>query len=42
MISLHDRLKKGKVVVVDIETTGLSCGAEGKESDRIRDRGGKV
>lgn len=35
MISLHDRLRKGEVVVVDIETTGLSCGAEGKESDRI-------
>ena len=35
MISLHDRLRKGKFVVVDIETTGLSCGAEGKESDRI-------
>ena len=35
MISLHDRLRKSKVVVVDIETTGLTCGAEGKESDRI-------
>lgn len=35
MISLHDHLGKSKVVVVDIETTGLSCGEEGKESDRI-------
>ncbi len=35
MISLHDRLRKNKVVVVDIETTGLVCGEEGKESDRI-------
>lgn len=35
MISLHDRLRKGKVVVVDIETTGLVCGEEGKESGRI-------
>ena len=35
MISLHDRLRKNKVVVVDIETTGLVCGEEGKESGRI-------
>ena len=35
MISLNNRLRKGKVVVVDIETTGLSCGEEGKESSRI-------
>ena len=30
MISLYDRLKKGKVVVVDIETSGLFCGEEEK------------
>ena len=35
MISLNNRLRKDKVVVVDIETTGLSCGEEGKESGRI-------
>ena len=32
---MNNRLRKGKVVVVDIETTGLSCGEEGKESSRI-------
>ncbi len=35
MISLYDRLRKSKVVVMDIETTGLSCNEDGKESDRI-------
>ncbi len=35
MISLYDRLKKGKVVVVDIETSGLFCGEEGKENAYI-------
>ena len=35
MISLYDRLKKGKVVVVDIETSGLFCGEEGKENAHI-------
>lgn len=35
MISLYDRLKKNTVVVADIETTGLTCGEEGKESDHI-------
>lgn len=32
---MHDRLRKGKVFVVDIETTGLTCGEEGKEGDCI-------
>ena len=35
MISLYERLRKSKVVVVDIETTGLVCDEEGRESDRI-------
>ena len=35
MISLYDRLKKGKVFVVDIETSGLFCGEEGKENAYI-------
>ena len=35
MVSLYDRLKKGKVVVVDIETSGLFCGEEGKENAYI-------
>ena len=35
MISLHERLRKNKVVVIDMETTGLVCGEEGRESDRI-------
>lgn len=35
MISLYDRLKKGKVVVVDIETSGLFFGEEGKENAYI-------
>ena len=35
MISLYERLRKSKVVVVDMETTGLVCGVEGKESDFI-------
>lgn len=35
MISLYDRLRKGEVVVVDIETTGLAYGEDGKEGDRI-------
>ncbi len=35
MISLYERLRKNKVVVVDIETTGLVCGEEGRENDRI-------
>lgn len=35
MISLYDRLKRSKVVVIDIETTGLACGEDGKENDRI-------
>ena len=35
MISLYDILKKGKVVVVDIETSGLFCGEEGKENAYI-------
>lgn len=35
MISLYDRLKKGKVVVVDIETSGLFCGEAGKENAYI-------
>ena len=35
MISLYDRLKKGKVVVIDIETSGLLCGEEGKENAYI-------
>ena len=35
MISLYDRLKKGKVVVVDIETSGLFCGEDGKENAYI-------
>ena len=35
MISLCDRLKRSKVVVMDIETTGLACGEDGKENDRI-------
>ena len=35
MISLYDRLKKGKIVVVDIETSGLFCGEEGKENAYI-------
>ena len=33
MKSLYERLYEGKVVVVDIETTGLCCGEEG--ADRI-------
>lgn len=35
MISLYDRLKKGRVVVVDIETSGLFCGEEGRENAHI-------
>lgn len=35
MISLYDRLKKGRVVVVDIETSGLFCGEEGIENAHI-------
>lgn len=35
MISLYERLRKNKVVVIDMETTGLVCGEEGRESDRI-------
>ena len=35
MISLYDRLRNGKVVVVDIETSGLFCGEEGKENAYI-------
>ena len=35
MISLYDRLKKGKVVVIDIETSGLFCGEGGEENAHI-------
>ena len=35
MISLYDRLKKGRVVVVDIETSGPFCGEAGKENAYI-------
>ena len=35
MISLYDRLKKGRVVIVDIETSGLFCGAGDNGSARI-------
>ena len=35
MVALYDRLRKGKVVVVDIETSGSVCGEEGKENAHI-------
>ena len=35
MSSLYDRLKKGKTVVLDIETSGLFCGEAGKENAHI-------